>query len=279
MSCIEFNSPDRPQVRVGGAERDWARFLCAQIAHGVLDIAGSPSLDRDPHHRLLRMVPEGHYLRDLRRHGKDDLAATALRSLIDGDAADALTWNGHRVDGESLVLNTALAVGGDALRLSARVIGTCEIHGWIDGPNRAWIADMIEEGLASGVLRRARQTQYENWPGLVTLLRSTSRSPVVMSSSFAEPFPGFHLVSPRSKRWDEMTEAEEATRLAEEEAWDQLDPDVRWEQALAALRDPDDGLEIRPESWSSFRFSHGLSALDLMSEDWEARLDRAFPRP
>lgn len=38
------------------------------------------------------------------------------------------------------------------------------------------------------VLRRAHQTQYENWPGVVTLLRSTSRTPVVMSYSVTEWF-------------------------------------------------------------------------------------------
>ena len=35
------------------------------------------------------------------------------------------------VDGFTLALNTALVGGGDALRLSARVHGSCEIHGWV----------------------------------------------------------------------------------------------------------------------------------------------------
>ena len=38
-------------------------------------------------------------------------------------------------------------------------------------------------------------------------------------------------------------------------------------------------LEIRPEDWPTFRFTHRLSAFDLLAENWESRLDSVFPAP
>ena len=50
-----------------------------------------------------------------------------------------------------------------------------------------------------------------------------------------------------------------------------------WEQAFAALHALGEGLELRPEDWESFRFTHRLSAFYLLAEDWESRLGRTFP--
>jgi hypothetical protein len=276
MSSVAFHSPDHDTVRVGGAERIWAGLLCTRLMHGVWGLADFPALDRPPLDRLLRMIPDDHYVHDFARRGDAEGAARALGSAL-GGYDDCLTWNGQPVDGFSLALNTALVVGGDALRLSARVHGSCEIHGWVDGPNRAWLADIVDEGLASGVLRRAHQTQYENWPGVAALLRSTARTPVVMSYSVTESFPNAHRARPPTKPYNEMTEDQRDARDAEVEAWDALDAGTQWEQALAVLQAADEGLEIRPEDWTTFRFTHRLSGFDLLAEDWESRLDSAFP--
>ncbi len=276
MSSVAFHSPNHDTVRVGGAERIWAGLLCTRIMHGVWGLDDFPTLDRPPLNRLLRMVPDGHYVHDYARRADPGGTSRALCAALSVDA-DCLSWNGHCVDGFTLALNTALVIGGDPLRLSARVHGSCEIHGWVDGPNRAWLADVVEEGLTSGVLRRAHQTQYENWPGVVALLRSTSRTPVVMSYSVTESFPNAHLARPPTKLYSAMTEDERAACDAEVEAWYELDAGTQWEQAFAALQAADDSLEIRPANWRSFRFTHRLSAFDLLAEDWETRFDRAFP--
>lgn len=276
MSSVAFHSPDHDTVCVGGAERIWAGLLCTRIMHGVLGLADSPALDRPPLDRLLRMVPDGHYLHDYARRRDVEGTARLMRSALGGHD-DCLTWNGHHVDEFTLALNTALVVGGDALRLSARMHGSCEIHGWVNGSNRAWLADVVEEGLARGVLRRAHQTQYENWPGVAALLRHTAHTPVVMSYSVTESFPNAELARPPTKPYNEMTEDERDARDAEIEAWDELDAGTQWEQALAALQTADEGLEIKPEDWTTFRFTHRLSAFDLLAEDWESRLGLAFP--
>jgi hypothetical protein len=35
-------------------------------------------------------------------------------------------------------------------------------------------------------------------------------------------------------------------------------------------------LEIKPDDWDDFRFTHTLSALDLRAQDWEERARRAL---
>lgn len=270
MSSVAFHSPDHDAVRVGGAERIWAGLLCTRITNGVLGLDDFASLERPPLDRLLRMIPCDHYVHDYARRANAEGAARALRTALHGYDG-CLAWNGHSIDGFTLALNTALVVGGDPIRLSARVHGSCEIHGWVDGPNRAWLADIIEEGLAGGVLRHAHQIQYENWPGVVTLLRGTARTPIVMSYSVAESFPNAHLAHLA------MAKNERDARDTEVEAWDKLDAGTQWEQAFAALEAMGEGLELRPENWGSFRFTHCLSAFDLLAEDWESRLDSAFP--
>ncbi|MER6813572.1 hypothetical protein ABT299_30250 [Spirillospora sp. NPDC000708] len=73
------------------------------------------------------------------------------------------------------------------------------LHG---GPNRAWLADVIEQGLADGVLRRAVRyqphpdTPRKEWPSremgwdeATALLRARDDEPTVVSSSFCDRFP------------------------------------------------------------------------------------------
>jgi hypothetical protein len=74
-----------------------------------------------------------------------------------------------------------------------------------------------------------------------------------------------------------MSEAEQKLMEDKQNAFGELPEHEQWTQAFAALKARDGGLELRPGNWNTFRFSHKLSALDLIAEDWEARLDRVFP--
>ena len=187
--------------------------------------------------------------------------------------SDFLAWNGHRIDWFTLAL---IAVGGP-LRLSARVHGSCEIHGWVDGPNRAWLADVVEEGLASGVLRYAYQTQYENWPGVVALLRRTSRPPVVMAYSVTESFPNPYLVKPQTRPYNEMTGTSDVSTTLKPKPGRSSTraPSGSRRSLRCGLRTATWRLGRR--DWRAFRFTHRLSALDLLAKDWKSRLGRAFP--
>ncbi|GAA4304598.1 hypothetical protein GCM10023178_11830 [Actinomadura luteofluorescens] len=37
------------------------------------------------------------------------------------------------------------------MRFLARLHAQCELHGYVEGPNRAWLADVIDQGPAAGV--------------------------------------------------------------------------------------------------------------------------------
>lgn len=267
MSSVAFNTMS-DTVFVGGAERAWASQLCRQMMDGVLDFASFPAGGDSTLVRLMKMVrPDGVMSR---------MADPGLLSSMIHHGRETLVWNGHAVDAFSLALNTAIVLGSDPMRFSARMHGQCEIHGWVAGRNRWWLSDIIEEGQESGVLRKAYQTQYENWPGVVTMLRDESQTPVVMSYSVCESFPSAGLAVPASKPYNTMTEADRLAREHEVKAWHALDYHVKWNQAFAALQSQP-SLEMRPDAWKQFRFGHNLSALDILANDWMKRFDRAFP--
>ena len=89
-----------------------------------------------------------------------------------------LTLNGTQYSLLDLQLNSAIAVGGDAMKLAARLHGQCEIHCYVEGPNRAWLASLIEDAFAKHIFRTG-----QGWEETCTMLRKSADSPVVCSFS------------------------------------------------------------------------------------------------
>lgn len=144
-----------------------------------------------------------------------------------------------------LQLNTAIFVGNDAVRLLARLHGQCEIHGYIEGPNRGWYAGIIHDGLEAGVLRAEM-----GWESVMLLLSVADDSPIVTDYSVTESFPSQSAASwagyeePREGAWyEDLTEAE------------------RWELAVKGVRSSA-GCEWKPEMWAHPNFGDGKTALD-----------------
>lgn len=245
MSSITFHTRDE-DVSVGGAERAYMGFLCDRLTFAVLDIELASINSNEMRSRLMRVVRPGHYLHDM-TPDKQVLSLPAALSC----GHDTLQWNGHHIDFWHVVLNTALALGSDAVRLSARIHASCEIHGWVAGQNRLWLADIIEGGLTDDVLRQAHQTQYGNWPAVLKLLRSSTQSAVVMSYSVTDDFPP----------WDHENDCPKD-----------------WGTAFLELMASGGGLELCPDTWSTHRYGTGLTALDLTAPDWSARLDELYPK-
>lgn len=240
MSSIAFHTPTST-VLVGGAERAHMGYLCDRLMFGILELEYFPDRKGSNFSRLMKMVSSGCYLHEL----SVERQVLAMPAAI-SHGHNTLTWNGHQINAFELALNTALVLGSDPVKLSARIHGTCEIHGWIAGKNRNWLANIIEEGQASGVIREAFQTQYGNWPEVVSMLRCTKLAPVVMSYSVCDSFPE--------------------------------DTDRNFDQAFEELRVSSPGLEISPKTWKTHRFGEGLTAIDLTASDWKSRLDRLFPK-
>lgn len=307
MSRVYFHSPSGT-AELHGSERAYLGGLCNDMALGVLDV-GSWHTDR-----VTDLVDPREYpapaLYDFEgRQRWRQRVETALRV----SDREVLSWRGHPLGAFSLILNTAVVTGSDAVKLGARIHGQCELHAWVDGPNRAWLADVMQQGLDAGVFRSGfwyaatpdgpkDQWSSQGWEKVMELLRSRADEPVVMSYSVCESFPNSTAAGweppPMPEGWapnwadDDKGRAEwerdyaDPERREEEYAeaagdlWYDLPDAEQWRIAMEGLRASRDGLELKPDNWQTFRFRHRLSFLDLLASDRDERLAAVFePAP
>ena len=261
MSRVYFHTRERT-VGIGGRERASFGMLCWRMTEGILNIGPESFFLAERLARFREMVKPGHYTTDKIYAGSDEADRRFSRAILTAmHVDDPLVWNGRPFDTFALSLNTALALGSDAVKLAARIHGQCEIHAWVGGPNRARLAGLIERGLADGVFHSEIGQPPHEWPDVVALLREDDQSACVLSYSVCEQFPS-------------LTVASAAQPGLDRDAWYDGDLDERWSMAMAGLRaSAASGLELRPDDWADFRFSHKLSAVDLAAEDWRERLD------
>lgn len=239
MSTVYFHSQDQnlqEDFHLWGIYRHRAARLTSEFFRSVLDLHSSVmrsrifSMSRDPTAR-----------RNLERIGDEHLIGGFI-----ANQEGVLWWNGHPVSGLDLQLNTALVAGSAPVQFLARLHGTCEIFGFIREENRAWLADLIDRGVSTGIMDEDSRCPDNGWTALAKHLREGFGN-VVTSYSVCSQFPPFDSDREEKSNWDE---------------------------AFAEI--PKD-LEISPETLGIQGFGHGLSAFDLRQEDWEARLDRVFP--
>lgn len=145
-------------------------------------------------------------------------------------------------------LNTAILLGNDTIRLMARMHGQCEIHGYIEGQNRAWYADLIDEGRASGLLRESM-----GWEDVASLCRESDDGPVVTDYSVTESFPSMMAAGWGGWEYDEENP----------DAWYDLGADKMWELAVRGIRSQERNCEWSPEKWRIPNFGDGKTALDV----------------
>jgi len=285
MSRIYFHTPT-DEAEVLGAERAHMGWLCRHVATSVvgLDSAGSAQ-------RILSLLAPGHYMTQtepyvdastvVRREWTESMIR-ALGSMF----GPALQWKGKPIAAFSLELNTAVVLGGDTLRLAARLHGQCEIHAYVEGPNRAWLADLIQAALDKAIFRQDVRDWNTGWNDVIKLLRSRDDEPVVTSYSVCDQFPNSHTGDwlppwpegvPRT--WTALTEEQQQERSGREEAWYELPNEEQWRISMAGLRTNGQGLELKPDNWNSFAFGHGLTYLDLLATDYAERLDKADLTP
>lgn len=221
MSSIKFQD-EREAVLVGGRERAYCGLLVSRMFEGFLDLHGKL--------RYATSVEEKRLLQELNCPNRFSLEHRLLPVLN-----TPLNFAGREWDMFALQLNTALVFGSDPMRFVARVHGQCEIHGYVEGQDRDWLAEIVEEGLESGVLRPETQGYGKGWQDLISLLQRRQNCPVVMSYSVTDGFPPY---DPKTER------------------------QMPWKPALAALR-ARPGWRLGPKDWGTFRFGDGTHALDL----------------
>lgn len=298
MSRVYFHSPSG-DAELMGTEYHWLRSLVYKIAVGMLDLRSYGSADR-----IRELIQPGHYLTKNGTYPGDflkwvsDFETAFVVDLIRGNL---LGYAGKPIATFSLALNTAALVGNDQIKLATRLAGQGEIHAYVEGPNRAWLADMMQRGIDSGVFRKGMHVQphpntpREHWPwqsqgweDVIALLRARDDEPVVTSYSVTGGFPrraalGDLPPMPPGWRPDDWSEEEWAESDSKEDSWEGFVRDEwssrpaeqQWAEGMEALRTNDGGLEIKPDDWDSFRFTHELTVLDLYAHDWRERLDAA----
>jgi hypothetical protein len=293
MSRVYFHSPSG-EAQLRGSERAWLSGLVTDLANGLLDVRGLNRAER-----LRELIHPDHHMAHHSAKPEEFLrwASSYETSFSVGwsDRTPLIQYAGKPIDSFMLALNTALTVGNDAIKLAARLHGSCEIHAWVDGPNRAWLADIMQAGLDASIYRRgfwfkdgpgegaARKWSDQGWGDVITLLRSRNDEPVVTSYSVCDSFPDSSIGDwmppwpegvPRD--WRELTEDQQSARSDRSDAWYDLDDTEQWRISMEGLRTSEEGLEMKPGNWDQFRFGHSLSVLDLFAADSDERLRAAL---
>lgn len=246
MSSIDFHSR-HGTAKLRGSERAYASMICSDMLADVLELRpGSFGGSRDQHWLTPWLNPRfaGTY-----GNRQIEMIRLALSFGWSGDS-DITLPDGRDISPFSLGLNTAYRAGADPIRLLARLHGQCELHCWVDGPNRAWLAKIIRDGARDRIMRRD-----QGWDGVVDLLESADDGPVVCSYSVCEGFPNSWLAEDGG--WVPTDEDEDR------ESWYDLHEDQAWDFAMRGLRELGGGLEMRPDNWDLFTFGAGVSAWDL----------------
>ncbi|MER0476945.1 hypothetical protein ABR737_01000 [Streptomyces sp. Edi2] len=262
LSFIQFQDP-HSTAKLRRTERPWMLILVHDLASGLL-MGNRASGERAG--LLYDLLPDDHFLRDLPaprgRHTLNWQAqyARATFSVLEDPIA---TYRNHDLDPLTLLLNTAHSLGSDPVKLAARLHGQCESNCWVDGPNRQWLAQVVQDGLDTGLYRPGL-----GWEEARDLLSKRDDSPVVVSTNAAFPSPW--------GPWANTHAGPDADSDDILQAWEELPTAQQWSYGLQALRSrTEDRLEIRPD-WATYRFGHTLSFLDLLAEDHAARMDCAL---
>lgn len=195
MSYTEFHTPTGTAY-VSGAER----------AH--LDM-----LIRDRGDGLRRVAFAGHPPAELQY----------ARTIHLPDAGEAVL---------DINVNSILSAGDPpVVQLATRIGAQCEVHGFVDGADRAWFADLIDEAVDAGVFRAEmscypqRGEHPNGWRAVAGFARADAADPIVMSYSVCDSFP-----NPDLAVWpDDPPEDEPAD-------WVGADPLLQWDWAMAGLR-------------------------------------------
>jgi hypothetical protein len=250
MSCVTFHTRSGDSADLKGVQRHMAAYHCNQITLGALDLNLDDGWRNDPHW-LTPMINPMHY--SAKGVGSEQARLIRQAIIVGGDEFYLAMPNGAKVRPFSLALNTAYRMGGDAIKLLVRMHGQCELFCWVDGPNRAWLAAIIDRGLTDNILMHD-----VNWEGVAALLRTDDTSACVMSYSVCESFP-----DPLTGKLGGYVGVDDEDGDEDLEYWYSLPYEDCWDYAMAGLRAQPRGLELRPNNWIDFVFSNGVSAWDI----------------
>ncbi|MCD0445836.1 hypothetical protein LO763_19695 [Glycomyces sp. A-F 0318] len=315
MSAIVFHTPSGHEAELRGSERAWLAQLIHQHTHGMwgfddmdgterllglVDMAGAAGLERTGHGYLSRYAREVRTLSTAGSGGSPgDRYGEAKQRFVSAvkTALRAhglfMTVNGTEHHTTDLAYNTALITGSDPIRLAARIERRCEVHGWFDGPDRAWAAGLIETGLKIGLYRRVLHHQDTNgqttavvpqgWEDVQALLCERDDEPVVMSYTVESSFPNVDcsdmaLAWPAGVaegHWSALTDTQTAEREAREESWSELDKAEQWRRGMTWLREHRPWARIGPDNLATQGFGPFMTIVDVFAPGRSALIGAA----
>lgn len=270
MSGIDFTTRDG-SASVRGAERPYGAALAARLTAAILELDGQRTQERNR-----RILPDIFF----RQAAFNDQSAGCTTSLTDaftywapmsgmmyedGSADIRIGDKTERPDG--FVINTAVVAGSDPIALLTRIHAYSEEGLLVTGPDRSWLAGIIDAGLQAHILR-----DKSGWEGAAELLRSDSRSPALITTSQGVSLSwlqgaaaGFYA--------DGQTDQE---RWAAEKAFDALSGAEQWDRSISALleeRRPDASwwLMLDPETFHKPSHLGLLTAFDAIEADTAAQ--------
>ena len=285
MSTIYFHSPSG-DAALRGAERHWYGSLVNKTFLAHVDVPDVTDKYEDCwiNHLIPKSSYAGQILRDawdpthphgFMKRGYSHQVQTTIRTYLTttGMMGEYFIWGDKQIDPFHLALNTAIAAGSSAVRLAARIHGQCEIHLWIAGKNRKWLADVMRRGLRDRVLREGmgylKPASFSMCDlGVIELLEKTEDEPVVTSYSGCDSFPNlFHVPDPTViPGYSDPSDAANS----EKEEWEIQDDNIenfcnlpvaqQWELTFPHL---DPGLELKPDDFEDYGFGSGTSIFDI----------------
>ena len=318
MSRVYFHSPSG-EAKLAGSERAWLCHLAKGLAAAAWDLDGAAgSLERAV--EIVSMVPEvedgqhganylhtymreavaqekrndaaikAHHLRAVTNYEPLERFVQALRTKLKVEGVP-LRVAGLELHSRDVELNTALAAGSDPVRLAAKVHGWCETHCWVEGPDRAWMAGLIDRGLKAGLYRAGlwyepapgaeKKWSSQGWEEVTALLRARDDEPVVLSYSVCDQFPnpdvGWMPPWPEGvpRRWDALTEEQLQQRRQRDEEWADLDDAERWRIAMDGLRAERPWARLAPDTLADVTFGPPVTVYDLLAPDRDTRVRAA----
>lgn len=290
MSRVYFHFQEGETLELLGSERAHLDYISKNVAFGAIGMTqtGIYAVE-DALNGLAPFLPEEFAKLD----PKNPYTADKIRFAIDSSfGGDPFSYKGKTLQSFSLWLNTAIAAGSDPIALAAKIHATCEIHGYFLGKDRAWLADVIEEGMETNIFRRSywaprdrnadlrmlmklpvteEESEYVphsmGWTEIVEQLRKSDQGAVVMSYSITDGFPEMPNEWGYEEEWPEPEYEGQSLTEIRRNLFSELPEAEQFALALAELERPGGNEPIGPDTLRKVLFRHELSLLDLMRND------------
>lgn len=253
MSAVYFTSPT-DESRLRGSERAYMGNMGSDALLAALDITDTheyESWEEETRKGVCAML-----------RAREEFSFSPPRTYTTKQVHTTLkvAWhdecfvmpNGTEVGVWRAGLNTLLATGNDTVQLLARLHGQCELHCYVEGTYRFWLADIMERGRASALYR-----PDQGWESVMEHLRESDDEPVVCSYSVCDGFPSQDLAL-ESGMWE--PELDEDGEFVDEDAWyNEVKPEEAWDMCMAGLRKRSGShwLELTPDRWDWPEFHFG----------------------